>query len=233
MKFEEKIAKEYFKFKEYDKIKFEPIGNTPPDFLINNSIAVEVRRLNKFHLGKPLEKIDYNIIPKIEKFISSFDNDESFENTTIVTLNYSRPITFDKQIKSKISNILKEYSANKNLKSEYSISDNLELGFYEHNEKWETQFEVGGIIDFNKGGAVFKDICDSLKIIITEKERKIEKFKHLYNDWWLVLIDFIGYGISSNMIDRIKDEIDESNSFNKIIFISPIDSKNAKEINYS
>ena len=61
MKFEERIAKEYFEFKEYDNVIFEPIGNTPPDFLINDSIAVEVRRLNKFHLGKPLEKIENEI----------------------------------------------------------------------------------------------------------------------------------------------------------------------------
>ena len=102
MKFEERIANEYFKFKKYDKIIFEPLGNTPPDFLINNSIAVEVRRLNKFHLGKPLEEIEYNVIPKIEKFISLFDNNETYGNTTIVFLIYSRPIKFTEFIKQKI-----------------------------------------------------------------------------------------------------------------------------------
>ncbi|GAB7258135.1 hypothetical protein [Polaribacter sp. OB-PA-B3] len=233
MKFEEKIAKEYFEFKGYDKVKFEPIGNTPPDFLINDSIAVEVRRLNKFHSGKPLEKIEYNVIPKIEKFIKLFELNENFENTTIVSIYYSRPIKFNEYLKREIAKVLESYSKNKRLKKEYEISDNLNLGFFEHNEKWESQFEVGGIVDLNRGGFVVKDICDSLKIIIHEKERKVEKFKNLYENWWLVLIDFIGYGIHSTEIEKIKNEINENNSFKKIILISPTDSKNGKEINYS
>jgi hypothetical protein len=233
MKFEEKIAKEYFEFKEYDKVIFEPIGNTPPDFLINNSIAVEVRRLNKFHLGKPIEKIEYNVIPKIEKFIRLFDTDQPFENTSVVSLYYSRPIKFNEYVKREISNALNEYSKNKKLKKDYLITDNLKLEFFEHNEKWESQFEVGGIVDFDKGGFVVKDICNSLKIIINEKERKIEKFKNLYEDWWLVLVDFIGYGMDTSEIKKVKEGINENNSFKKIIFISPTNSKNGQEINYS
>ncbi len=233
MKFEERIANEYFKFKKYDKIIFEPLGNTPPDFLINNSIAVEVRRLNKFHLGKPLEEIEYNVIPKIEKFISLFDNNETYGNTTIVFLIYSRPIKFTEFIKQKILNVLKEYLNNKSIKKEYFISESLSLDFYEHSEKWKTQFEVGGIVDLNKSGFVVKDICDSLKIIINEKERKIKKFKSLYENWWLVLVDFVGYGISTSEVKKIKDGINENKSFKKIILISPTDSKNGIEINYS
>ena len=233
MKFEEKIAKEYFKFKEYKKIEFEPIGNTPPDFLINDSIAVEVRRLNKFHSGKPLEKIEYNVIPKIEKFIQLFKLNENFENTIIVSLYYSRPIKFNEYLKREISKALKCYSNNKSIKKEYIISDNLSLEFYVHNQKWETEFEVGGIVDLNRGGFVVKDICNSLKIVLNEKEGKIEKFKELYENWWLVLVDFIGYGINSSEVKKIKDGINENHSFKKIIFISPTNSKNGLEINYS
>ena len=236
MKFEEKITKEYFQFKGYDKIVFEPIGNTPPDFLINNSIAVEVRRLNKFHKNKPLEEVEYSFIPKIKKHISSFQNNSEFEKTTIVYLFYNRPVKFDKKLKLEVSKILKTYSENKtskNKNNEYTISDNLTIGFYEHNEKWESEFEVGGIVDFDSGGNVFKDICESLEIVIPEKELKIEKFKHFYKEWWLVLIDFISLGVSTHMVNRIKDVYVENKSFKKIIFISPIDSKDGKEINYS
>ncbi len=43
---DEKRAKKFLK-RHYSNIQFEPIKNAPPDFLINNNIAVEVRRLNQ------------------------------------------------------------------------------------------------------------------------------------------------------------------------------------------
>ena len=64
MKREEKLAKDYLVSKNFKSIKFEPDGNIPPDFLVNNNIAIEVRRLNKHYKGIALEKVDYNIIPK-------------------------------------------------------------------------------------------------------------------------------------------------------------------------
>ena len=169
MKFEEKIAKEYFEFKKYRNIEFEPIGNTPPDFLLNKKVAVEVRRLNKFHLGIPLEKIDYNVIPKIEKLIYSYGKDVEFENTTIVHLYYSRPINYSNLLARKIENILGQYLKKKQSSKIFIVSANLEIDFYQLNEKWDTPFEVGGIVDYDRGGLVFNDVLNSLKYIIKEK----------------------------------------------------------------
>jgi hypothetical protein len=42
MKREEKIANDYFISEGFNKIQHEPDGNIPPDFLLNDSIAVEV-----------------------------------------------------------------------------------------------------------------------------------------------------------------------------------------------
>ena len=49
-----------------------------------------------------------------------------------------------------------------------------------------------GWIDLDRGGSVTTDICNSLRLILEEKENKIQNFFHLYSEWWLVLIDFIG-----------------------------------------
>ena len=57
MKREEKIANDYFISVGFNKILYEPDGNIPPDFLLNDSIAVEVRRLNQ-HLKQ--QKIPTN-----------------------------------------------------------------------------------------------------------------------------------------------------------------------------
>jgi hypothetical protein len=54
MKKEEKIAKDYLETISNDVV-FEPDGNIPPDFKLNQVIAVEVRRLNQniFKGNKP------------------------------------------------------------------------------------------------------------------------------------------------------------------------------------
>ena len=64
MKLEEKIAETYFKSIGFKNIVFEPKGNRTPDFVIDGEIAIEVRRLNQFHNGNPIEKVKHNLIPK-------------------------------------------------------------------------------------------------------------------------------------------------------------------------
>lgn len=54
MNTDEKIAFRYLQSQGFNSIDFEPNGNsTPPDFVIEGNIAIEVRRMNK------LNKIDY------------------------------------------------------------------------------------------------------------------------------------------------------------------------------
>jgi hypothetical protein len=43
---EQRVA-DYFASQGYSQIVFEPDGNIPPDFCLNGSVAIEVRRLNQ------------------------------------------------------------------------------------------------------------------------------------------------------------------------------------------
>jgi hypothetical protein len=43
----EKVAYQYLSSCGFRDIVYEPDGNIPPDFLVNDSVAVEVRRLNQ------------------------------------------------------------------------------------------------------------------------------------------------------------------------------------------
>ena len=83
MKREEKIAETYFKSLGFTNIEFEPKGNRTPDFVIENEIAIEVRRLNQFHNGKPIEKVQYNLIPKIVNQLESFGNGENSKSAFV------------------------------------------------------------------------------------------------------------------------------------------------------
>ena len=65
MKPEESAAQKYLKSLDLGKVNFEPDGNIPPDFTINNHIGIEVRQLNQhfFNGDKPegLEQLNFPI----------------------------------------------------------------------------------------------------------------------------------------------------------------------------
>lgn len=58
----------------YDRIVYEPDGNIPPDFAINNRIAVEVRRLNQNErervYPRGLEEVEMPLLGKLQKLLA-------------------------------------------------------------------------------------------------------------------------------------------------------------------
>ena len=44
-------AREYLQTLRYTTLEYEPLGNVTPDFVIDNKIAIEVRRLNKNYVS--------------------------------------------------------------------------------------------------------------------------------------------------------------------------------------
>lgn len=97
----------------YSNIQFEPIKNSPPDFLINNKIAVEVRRLNQNYFDGEktfgLEELDIPLHFSILEVLNSFNN--RFEGTTYyLLLNYQRPLKSSiYRIKKALSNTLEVF----------------------------------------------------------------------------------------------------------------------------
>ena len=60
----EKVAESYLRYRGHDNIQFEPDGNRTPDFLVDNNIAVEVRRLNQNHdFGRGRRGLEAQVSP--------------------------------------------------------------------------------------------------------------------------------------------------------------------------
>jgi hypothetical protein len=219
LKREEKIAETYFKSIGFTNIEFEPKGNRTPDFGIKNEIGIEVRRLNQFHNGKPIEKVQFNLIPKIVNLLKSFGNGKN-NKSAFVGIKYSRPIKFDKRIKKQISSILEIHSSQMESQKEYKINENLELSIFPSSEKLDFQFNFGSSLDFNQGGFVLENIYESLKVVIEEKTKIIEEYRPEYKTWWLALIDNIGNGLSENEMSQLRESIDFDLNFDKVLIIS-------------
>ena len=49
----EKLVAKHLKHRGYANVVYEPDGNIPPDFLVDGTIAIEVRRLNQNHFDGP------------------------------------------------------------------------------------------------------------------------------------------------------------------------------------
>jgi len=219
LKQEEKIAKTYFKSIGFENIEFEPNGNRTPDFVIDESIAIEVRRLNKFYGGKPIEGVQYNLIPKIINQIGSFGKNDH-KTSAFVGIKYSRPVKFNKAIKEKLNSILETHSFFMADEKEYILSNNLIIKIIPSLEKLNSQYQFGISTDLNQGGFVLSDVYNSLKFIIPEKTKLIGKFKTEYKIWWLALVDNIGNGLSENELIQLRKSIDFDLNFDKVFIIS-------------
>ncbi|MFA9190786.1 hypothetical protein AAGV28_05320 [Flavobacterium sp. FZUC8N2.13] len=229
MKREEKTVETYFKSIGFQNIVFEPKGNRTPDFVIDEKIAIEVRRLNQFYNGIPIEKVKHNLLPKIISQIEAFKK-ESYSKSAFVGIRYTRPINYNKKIKDLINAILENHSSIMETSKKYKINDNLELEIFPSDKKLDTQYHFGSSIDFNEGGFVLANIYNSLKIIIPEKSKQIENYKSEYKTWWLALVDNIGNGLSQTEFSQLREIIDFNLYFDKVFIISNLNPINGGEI---
>jgi hypothetical protein len=225
MKHEEKLAKRFLEKQGFSKIDYEPKGNRTPDFLLNDEIAVEVRRLNQHSTNetkrKPLEELFFKLIPKLVKLFNTYDNGK-YTSSAFVSINFNRPLTADKNLINKIKGILDKHSLIMESTVEYEVIQNLTLEIFPSAERLEHQFNYIASSDNDAGGVVLSNILDSLKLIIKEKEAKITPFYAEYKIWWLILINFIGYGLKKSELTELK-RLTDINKFDRIYFISPID----------
>lgn len=225
IKYEEEIARNFFESQGFTNIIYEPKGNRTPDFLLNDEIAIEVRRLNQYLTNetkpRPIEELYYDLIPNLQKLFNTYDNG-NYTSSAFVSVDFSRPLKVDKNLISKINEILNKHSLVMKSAMDYNVSENLFLKIFPSDQKLEHQFNFGTLSDNDSGGFVLSNITDSLKLIIKEKEDKITPFYAEYKSWWLVLIDFIGYGIDRNELTALK-RITGISKFERIYFISPVD----------
>jgi hypothetical protein len=103
---DEKIAEKYLR-RIYDNAVFEPDGNIPPDFAIENKIGIEVRRLNqqyrKSGRTEGLEQQRFRLLKMISKELERYPLVEG-EDKYWLSLSFKRDIGNTKDIKENIKN---------------------------------------------------------------------------------------------------------------------------------
>lgn len=233
---DEKVAEEYLK-KHHDNVIFEPDGNIPPDFLIENSIGVEVRRLNQqYYLKdgkvKGLEEMAIPLRDRIEKVLSSYPV-EAEGASFWVSLCYERVKDklniSEKMIKKAIDAFQKQKEI---IPFEYKIGDNVLLEFIARGSETIHKYELGIESDLDYGGWGIGIYSDAIKHCIKEKEVKITPYFFKYNNWWLLLVDHMCFMKSEDRVDIVKN-ITRPICFERIIVINYEGSSQVLDLKFS
>jgi len=222
---DEKIAYDYLVHENYSSIVYEPDGNIPPDFLVNNKIAIEVRRLNQHKLVngvyKPIEELGFKLIPRIAKTLKELETND-FESSILVTVYYQRPLKVNTKLLNKLKTEIKNKLPLTTKEIKIDIDYNLQLKLYQSKLKFSSSISIGAIHDLDGGGFVVSNIYDNLKLILKEKKRKTLPYHEKYKTWWLILIDYIGYNLDKVDIQQLNSAPRLKTIFNKVLLLSPI-----------
>ncbi len=219
---DETRAKKYLQSLDFEQVEYEPLGNVTPDFLLDNTIAVEVRRLNRNHINGEnelsIENFEIPLIKKIKKIISNFKY-IPYNNSAYISIAISKPLEIEhkRRIIKKIKKIFKRHTRHISEKRTYKIADFLEITFTPTDKK-KTQYI------FNDCNENFFWIVDELhkniQLVIDEKNQKIDKNFGLYHEWWLILVDSIIYGLDDEDFKALKNISLDKKRFSKVIILS-------------
>ncbi len=230
----EAVAEKFLIGLGHKKIVYEPDGNIPPDFLIDDKIAVEVRRLNQnVDNGGQIEGLESTAIP-LAKFLERLCANSGAPtdgHSWFLMYDFDRPLKLDKKLKTDIqANFPQPNSFIPKYRQTIYKTNNLEVELWPSSLSFKTRFVIGGSIDGDSGGWLASEYLENVKLIASEKDAKVAPYKQKYQEWWLVLPDLIG-GLSYKTDVNELPKLDEVKStFDKIILVSPLDPNDAYEI---
>lgn len=224
----EKHVEDHLKHRGYVDIVYEPDGNVPPDFLIDGRIAVEVRRLNQNHFdgndSKGLEEVAIPLWKRIKSLLDGMGppvNGESW----FVYFRFSRPVESWKTLESKLQSGLKSFSSSSaRARSIVTKGQGFEFEVYCRTSRPRaTAFVMAGCSDQQSGGWLLAEMETNIRHCASEKARKIAKVQSRYPEWWLALVDHIGYSLDDFDREMFREQVSIDHSWGKIILIDPRD----------
>jgi hypothetical protein len=224
MKAEEQIAEDYLRSLGTGSVIFEPDGNIPPDFSVGSSTGVEVRRLNQNYFGeddpKGLEELSIPLWRILEKEASKFNNQFAGKSYWIFA-HYRRPPKQSggetaKSVRDSLVDFLRRGGK---VPDELAVNDHLKLMVYPSSPVQGRVFRLGGGMDRDSGGWLIPMYADNISYCIREKSLKIAPYKDRYATWWLLVVDFLGWGINDSEESELRSMIPGLGQFDRVILI--------------
>ena len=224
----EELAAKFLAYKGFQRIIYEPDGKVPPDFLVDDHIAVEVRRLNQnvsLNNGKyeGLENEQNSLWNQVKKLIFSMSLSSQHESW-FVCINFRRPVTPWRRLKSEVKAKLDSFRNNPNRSNcTLVIDSSFQVDLLKAEKVHDTFFVMGGYADSDSGGWILSEVKQNLELCIDEKTQKIKTVRPRYKEWWLVLSDHIGYGLDEFDRKSLRELVSLEYVWDKVILIDPRD----------
>lgn len=224
---DETSAKEFLKSEGYKDIEYEPDGNVPPDFLLDERIAVEVRRLNQNIQvdGKTqgLESADISLEKDVREVLNHLGSAPTGGQPYYVKYGFQRPLPKRKHIKRELRIFLEGVRSGTISPVEQTLACGLRVAAIPSSHQAANQFRPALIVDEDSGGEVFDLLKQNVEQCIAEKTQKIAQYKCKYPEWWLVLVDYIGHRFDGLDLDQLQNSVTVTHSWNRIVLIDPDD----------
>jgi hypothetical protein len=224
---EEAIAGIYLAHLGFSDIQHEPTKNSTPDFLLDNSIAVEVRRLNKYFTNSastaiPLEELEYSLKGRLKNLFKQYDQVPT-SNSVFISIKYERPLKISKELLRKVKDALDNHLLNIQEVKTIKLHHNLSLRFHPADKRHTSTFLMGSSKDINFTGPTVATLYEHIQMAVKEKEERVSKAYNNYHTWWLVLVDKIAFDVDDIDLQQINLLPPIKTIFDKIILVSSTD----------
>lgn len=223
----EEIAERYLKHLGLSEIVYEPDGNVPPDFVVARRIAIEVRRLNQ-HVslgGRPegLEVTQFQMLGRVRAILESLGPPNK-GSSWFVHYRYRRPVEHWKSLKSDLVQWLKSFQDGpQDAPQRQMFGGGFEITLIRSSVELENLFVLGGFVDRDASGWLLHELRRNIAHCLEEKSRKTAPYRHKYPEWWLLLIDQIGYALSDYEREIFRQDLPSIQGWDRVVLISPLD----------
>lgn len=147
-----------------------------------------------------------------------------------VSFSFSRPIELWKSIHPKLRQALEIFKANSVKKNGIIFkAKGFELHVQRADKANDDMFVLGISSDDDDGGWLICEMGKNIRHCSIEKSGKTTKYRPKYGEWWLALVNHIGFDASSNYKELFRDQ-EFDHDWDKVIIINPLDYKEWIEI---
>lgn len=235
VKREEEHVQEYLVSLGLGTVVYEPEKNAPPDFLIDGTIAVEVRRLNQNEVTDTgeLRGLEETWIPfnmRFRRLLASLGPPHAGASW-FVGYRLQRPLPAWRELRPILLDCLTRFRDNPSTQPlVVPIAKTLEIDFFPASKVHSTLFLWSGGADGDSGGFVVHEILKNLRLCVEKKTLVVAPHRHKYPKWWLVFVDLIGWVLDDLDKRQLRQHWNMEHDWDKIILISPQNPLSAFEI---
>ena len=191
-------------------------NDQPPDFIVNGSIAIEVRRLNWMFgdENRGLEGVEEPLKQDIKSGLKCAEQPPQgckvFVSCDLFHIDLPDRETIIQEVKEAANNyvVYIEGSLRQGHRPPHfhdTTSFGMSIRFDTLTNSTPNQFEILGVTaGIAESGLVVRDSIDNINRCVVEKTNKIQGKKDLHDEWWLVLVEHNVYATALREPDELQ-----------------------------